>query len=126
MDRARRRRRQGAQPAVLTDHDALILHGRSDAVESFELADRRHPRPAAGTRADDGERLRCSRATDAVDVEAAIALEVFQRTGSERSEDAVDASAVEAEPTELRLQRADVVATKVGSEQLQRPVAQSP
>ena len=38
----------------------------------------------------------------------------------------VDPSAVEAELAEQRLQRADVIATQVRSEQLQRPVTESP
>ena len=113
-------RTRALSPPYWPTHDALVLDGRGDAVESLELPDRRHSRPAAGSRADDRQRLRRARAADAVDVESAIALEVLQRPGSERSEDAVDPSAVEAELAEHRLQRADVVATKVGSEQLQR------
>ena len=48
-----------------------------------------------------------------VGVDATVGLDVDQRACGTRTEDAVDAPAVEAEPTERRLQLGDVVATQV-------------
>ena len=70
--------------------------------------------------------LRGASAADPVDVEPAVALEVLERSGGERSEDAVDAPAVEPELAEHRLQRADVVTAQVGGQQLEWAVAETP
>jgi len=50
---------------------------------------------------------------DAVGVETAVGLEVLQRAGTARTEDAVDATAVESEASETDLQVGDIVAAHV-------------
>ena len=97
-----------------------------DAVEALEFTDRGHSWTAAGSRADDGEGLGGALAADPVDVEPAVALEILEGSGGQRSEDPVDPPAVEPELAEHRLQRADVVTAQVGGQQLERAVTETP
>ena len=115
-----------AEPAELADDDAQLLQRGADGAELLELADRRHAGPGAGAGAVDLEGPDGRRSADAVDVEAAVALEVLERRGGGRPEDAVDPAAVEAEAAEPGLQRADVVAALERRHQPQRAVTEAP
>ena len=82
------------------------------------------PDPVRGTV--DLERPHRQRPTDAIDVEPAVALEGGQGAGRRRAEDAVDATAVEAQPAQPSLQRPDVVAAHVRGDQLEVSVTEPP
>ena len=117
---------QRAEPAELADHDVQLLERRGDGAQPLQLADGRDSRTGPGAGAVDLQGAHRGGPAHAVDIDAAVALEVLERGGGRRSEDAVDPAAVEPEATERPLQPADVIATQVRCDEPQRAVTGLP
>lgn len=62
----------------------------------------------------------------AVGEQTAIALKLFDGGGGERTQDAVDSTAVESKPAETGLQIGDIIAAQVGRGEEQQPIAETP
>ena len=98
----------------MTDDDPERRQPTGRHPHQFLLAE--HADPGSGTRLA-GEAVEVADRlgpADAVDRQAAVALEPLERPGGQRSEDPVDLPAVEPEPAEAGLEVGDVVAAQVG------------
>ena len=95
-------------------------------MDAFCLTKYRHTRTLTRLLAKSFEVAKRVGAADPVARHAAASLELQQRARRTRSEDAVDATGIKAQPTEFSLQRGDVVAAYVRRGELEQSVTQRP
>lgn len=114
---------RGHGTGVTADGDAQLAErtNRSSKALAFPHCGQRRRTPAALQATESGDGVV---ATDRVAHESGIALELCDRVLSERTEDAIDPSGVEAERAEPQLQFGDVVASHHRRAQAQQPPAE--
>ena len=115
-----------AEAPELPDHHAAVGHRVETGSETLTLANGADSGPGTRLPAHPHDAADGLWPAHAVGGDAAVRLEVGQGLRGARTEDAVDAPAIEAQARQTRLEVGDIVTTQIGRGEEQLPVAGLP
>lgn len=118
------RGRGRGQPARLANGQTLTVQRGRGAPQSLTLAHECHRVGVAEATAVPIERIDGGGSADAIGPETGVALEVLDRPGGVAAQDPIDASGIEAEPSQPALELGDVLASEHRALQVEQPVAE--